>query len=121
LEELQYCTPFFIDYDDPDVIHFIKKCRKVYGFEPYEVTPKGYNFCMMGYDIGLYFISALEYYGNNFAPCMNNLDIKPLLTKYNFMKTGEGYSNQTIHIIRYKSDYTIEKVLFDQPEKTASE
>jgi len=114
--QLQYYTPFYIDYGNPEVINFIRKCRKVYGFEPYEITPKGYNFCMLGYDIGLYFITALEQYGNSFSPCMNNLDIDLLLSRYNFSHSGEGFSNNTIHMIRYKPDYTIERVVITEPE-----
>lgn len=113
--QLQYYTPFYIDYNHADVIRFMKKCRNIYGFEPYEITPKGYNFCMLGYDIGMYFISALGRYGYDFARCMNTLDIDLLLTHYDFIKTGEGYSNQTLYMIRYKPDYTIEMVTVPAP------
>jgi hypothetical protein len=119
--QLQYYTPFYIDYNDANVLRFMKKCRKVYDFEPYEITPKGYNFCMLGYDIGMFFISALGRYGYDFAPCMNTLNMDLLLTHYDFIKTGEGYSNQTIHMIRYKPDYTIEKVMVPPAGETVSE
>ena len=118
--QLQYYTPFYIDYSNPEVIRFIRKCRKIYGFEPYEITPKGYNFCMLGYDIGLYFITALEQYGNSFAPCMNHLNVDLLLTHYNFLKTGEGFSNRAIYMIRYLPDYTIEVLPFAEPETAES-
>jgi hypothetical protein len=119
--QLQYYTPFYVDYNNPEIIRFMQKCRKVYGFEPYEITPKGYNFCMLGYDIGMYFISALGRYGYDVAPCMNTLDMDQLLTHYNFIKTGEGYSNQTIQMIRYNPDYTLEKVTVPPIEETVSE
>ena len=119
--QLQYYTPFYIDFTNADVIRFMKKCRKVYGFEPYEITPKGYNFCMLGYDIGMYFISALGRYGYDFARCMNTLDIDLLLSRYAFIKTGEGYSNKTIYMIRYKTDYTIEKVTVPEAGGTVSD
>lgn len=106
--QMQYYTPFYVDYNNQHVKYFIKKCRNIYGFEPYEVTTKGYNFSMLGYDIGLYFISALEKYGHNFAPCLNNTETSSLLVPYYFVKTGEGYTNQAIRIIRYNGDYTIE-------------
>jgi hypothetical protein len=119
--QLQYYTPFYVDYTDADVIRFLKKCRKMYGFEPYEITPKGYNFCMLGYDIGMYFISAMGRYGYDFARCMNTLDMDLLLTHYNFIRTGAGYSNQTIHMIRYNTDYTLEKVTVTPPVEMVSE
>ncbi len=108
--QMQYYTPFYIDYNNPYVREFIRKCRNLYGFEPYETTTKGYNFSMLGYDIGFYFISALEKFGRNFAPCLDNTGTSSLLTPYYFVKTGEGYTNQTIRIIRYNSDFTVEVI-----------
>ncbi len=108
--QMQYYTPFYIDYNDQHIRNFIRKCRNIYGFEPYEVTTKGYNFSMLGYDIGFYFLSALEKYGKDFAPCLNNTKTSSLLAPYYFVKTGEGYTNQAIRIVRYNSDYTIEAV-----------
>jgi ABC-type branched-subunit amino acid transport system substrate-binding protein len=116
--QMQYYSPFYIDYHDPEVIRFIKKCRTIYGFEPYEITPKGYNFCMMGYDIGLFFVSALEKYGNDFAQCMNQIEVSQLLSRYRFSKTGAGFSNQTVTMIRYNKDYTLER-MNDSPEGPA--
>lgn len=118
--QLQYYTPFFVDYSNPEVQQFIRKCRKIYGFEPYEISPRGYNFCMLGYDIGLYFITALEQYGNSFAPCMNHLDVDLLLTQYKFSRTGQGFSNHAVHMIRYKPDYTIEVVPCAEPDMPES-
>jgi LysM repeat protein/ABC-type branched-subunit amino acid transport system substrate-binding protein len=120
--QMQYYTPFYVDYSNPEVIRFVKKCRRVFGFEPYEITPKGYNFCMLGYDIGLYFISALDRYGKSFAPCMNKLDLNFLLTRYNYLKIGEGgYLNKTINMVRYKTDYTMEMTEDNGPDETLSE
>jgi LysM repeat protein len=119
--QLQFYTPFYVDYNNADVIRFMTKCKDIYGFEPYEITPKGYNFCMLGYDIGMYFISALGRYGHNFARCMNTIDVDLLLTHFDFVKTGEGYSNRTLQMIRYNPDYTLEKMNIPTIEKIASE
>jgi LysM repeat protein len=119
--QMQYYTPFYIDYNNKLVRDFIRKCRNMYGFEPYEVTTKGYNFSMLGYDIGFYFISALEKYGRNFTPCLNSTGISSLLTPFCFVKTGEGYSNQTIRIIKYNSDFTVEIAEDLKPDTTVKE
>jgi hypothetical protein len=52
---------------------------------------------------------------------MNTLDINLLLTHYDFIRTGEGYSNKTIYMIRYKTDYTIEKVTVPEAGGTVSD
>ena len=106
--QLHLITPFYTDYSDPQVKRFLYKCRTNYGYEPYEISPKGYNFVMLGYDIGLYFLSALKQYGREFQYCLNQVDEDQLLTKYNFVQEGEGgYTNSSFNLIRYNTDYTV--------------
>jgi hypothetical protein len=83
----------------------------MYGYEPYEISPLGYNFSMLGYDIGLYFLSALQQYGKNFIHCLDQVDADPLLTKFNFQKAGYGgYMNNSFSVIRYRNDFAVEKI-----------
>jgi hypothetical protein len=87
------------------------KSRDEYGFEPYEISPLGYNFSMLGYDIGLYFLSALKYYGRNFQQCLDQVDADQLLTRYRFLREGTGgYLNTNFVLIQYKKDFTVEKI-----------
>jgi LysM repeat protein len=110
--QLNLITPFYFDYDDVKVKHFLTQCRNEFGYEPYDVSPKGYNFCMLGYDIGFYFLSALKRYGRDFQNCLDRMDIPLLLSSYHFAKNLEGgYVNNTIQLIRYNSDFKVEKVV----------
>lgn len=109
--ELTLFTPFHVDYSRPEVKSFLKKCREVYGFEPYEISRSGYNFCMLGYDTGLYFLSALKDYGRDFQNCIENHRTATLLSDYTFMGGGgNGFVNGYINFVRYNQDYTIESI-----------
>jgi LysM repeat protein/ABC-type branched-subunit amino acid transport system substrate-binding protein len=109
--QINLITPFFTDYSNPLIKRFLYKCRSEYGYEPYEISSMGYNFTMLGYDIGFYFLSALNQYGKNFQPCLNEVEAEGLLTRYKFIREGEGgYTNCCFNLIQYKNDYTVEKV-----------
>jgi LysM repeat protein/ABC-type branched-subunit amino acid transport system substrate-binding protein len=106
--QLHLISPFFIDYNSPRVNRFLNKCRMVYGYEPYEISARGYNFCMLGYDLGLYFLSALKLYGKDFQQCLENMDSGVLLSPYRFVRDGEGgYVNSGFNMIQYNPDFTI--------------
>jgi len=108
--QLHLITPFYTDFSSPQVRSFLKKSRNHYGYEPYEVYSLGYNFSMLGYDIGLYFLSSLRQFGKNFMPCIDQMDTGQLLTKYHFIKTQSGgFVNNNFNLIQYRPDFTIEK------------
>jgi LysM repeat protein/ABC-type branched-subunit amino acid transport system substrate-binding protein len=110
---LQVCliTPFYIDNNDPKIKRFLSRSREVFGYEPYEVTPLGYSYSMLGYDIGFYFLSALRQYGKNFLPCLDQVSAEQLMTHFRFTREGEGgYMNSNFVLIQYKNDFTVEKV-----------
>jgi len=106
--QLHLISPFFVDYNNAEVKQFLEKCRKKYGYEPYETGALGYNFCMLGYDLGYYFLSALKQYGKDFQQCMGSMESNLLLSPYRFMQEGQGgYINQGFNMIRYNPDFTI--------------
>jgi LysM repeat protein/ABC-type branched-subunit amino acid transport system substrate-binding protein len=109
--QLHILSPFYTDFTNSDVQRYLQKSRDQYGYEPYEISPIGYNFSMLGYDIGLYFLSALNQFGRNFQDCLYQLPTGQLLTDFNFRKNGPGGQiNYSYNIIRYRSDFTVEKL-----------
>jgi LysM repeat protein/ABC-type branched-subunit amino acid transport system substrate-binding protein len=106
--QLHLISPFYIDYNNAAVKAFLEKCRRVYGYEPYETSASGYNFCMLGFDVGYYFLSALRQFGKDFQQCMGSLESDLLLSPYRFVQLGQGgYINQGFNMIRYNPDFTI--------------
>jgi LysM repeat protein/ABC-type branched-subunit amino acid transport system substrate-binding protein len=105
---LHLISPFFIDYNNPRVKRFLMKCRSELGYEPYEISSRGYNFCMLGYDLGIYFLSALKLYGKDFQKCLEYMDSSVLLAPYRYVRDGEGgFINSGFNMIQYNPDYTI--------------
>jgi LysM repeat protein/ABC-type branched-subunit amino acid transport system substrate-binding protein len=105
---LHLISPFYVDHNNPEVKQFLSKCRKKYGYEPYETSALGFNFCMLGYDLGYYFLSALKTYGKDFQQCLNNLNTNMLLSPYRFVQDGQGgYINTGFNMVEYNPDYTI--------------
>jgi LysM repeat protein/ABC-type branched-subunit amino acid transport system substrate-binding protein len=111
--DMQVCliTPFYVDYNSPAIRRYLLKSRNAYGYEPYDITPSGYSFSMLGYDIGIYFLSALRQYGKSFQPCIDQIISEQLLTHFHFTRVGSGgYVNSSFVLIQYKKDFTVEKL-----------
>ena len=109
--QLYLITPFYTDYTSPKIKRYMVKSHDEYGYEPYEISPLGYNFSMLGYDIGLYFLSALQQYGRNFQQCIDQVESDQLLTRYRFLREGTGgFSNTNFVLIQYKKGFIIEKI-----------
>ncbi|MBN1791324.1 MAG: LysM peptidoglycan-binding domain-containing protein [Bacteroidales bacterium] len=109
--QVNLITPFYIDNNDPKIRRFLSRSREVFGYEPYDVTPLGYSYSMLGYDIGLYFLSALRQYGKSFLPCLDQVSADQLMTRFRFAREGAGgYMNSNFVLIQYKNDFTVEKV-----------
>ncbi len=120
--QLTLFTPFYTDFSDHQTAGFLRKCRDWYKYEPYGISPQGYNYCMLGYDIGLYFLSALKKYGKNFEHCLHMLNNDLLLSSYRFQKTEKGgYENRYVSFIRYNPDFTIEKIQYRIPATLAEQ
>jgi LysM repeat protein len=118
LHELQVTlySPFYIDYSNPHVKSFVKKCRNALKFEPFKTTAKGtgINYAYLGYDIGFYFIDALYYYQKNICDCIEYKKEKLLLSNYNYSKSGGAgnYVNKNISILRYNREFDLELIPF---------
>lgn len=88
--------PFFIDYTNVYVKNFVLSYRDLYKIEPSK-------FSFLGYDCGIYFMSLLQKYGQNFYNCINEITVNQLGSCFYFEKIGSsgGYENKGIFIARY--------------------
>lgn len=110
--QLNIYAPFYINYGANHTKSFINKCRRIYNYEPHIVMAKGYNYCFLGYDIAMYFLTALKDYGNIFPRCIEHLRIDLLLSDYIFIRkdTYSGLENISISILNYNNNHTVNKV-----------
>lgn len=94
--QLHVLASHYIDYSKPEVKLFVHRFRQAYNTEP---LPQRYAF--LGYDISLYFMTALKAYGANFEDCLPALQ-QPLLERtMRFEKTPlGGYENKYWYILK---------------------
>jgi ABC-type branched-subunit amino acid transport system substrate-binding protein len=94
--QLHVAVPYFIDYKSEAVKRFVQRYRYTYKTEPSQ-------FAFQGYDVMLYFISAIYRYGKNFEGCLPYHHEELLQSRYNFMPIvpGGAYENKGIFLLRY--------------------
>ncbi|GHT72235.1 hypothetical protein FACS189456_0170 [Bacteroidia bacterium] len=95
---LQLATPYFVDYSAEPVIDFIEQYRQQYKTEPSQ-------FAFQGYDVALYFVSAIYQYGRQFEKCLPQLQVELLQSTYQFeaKQTYLYHENQGAFLLRYNA------------------
>ncbi len=77
----------FVDYNNPEVKYFVEKFREKFKTEPQD-------FAFEGYDIGIFFLSALQKYGKHFNDCIPYYKKDLLHTSFDFeSQPCDGFEN----------------------------
>lgn len=96
-----YVNPFADDVRD-----FYTAFKRWYGCDPMPLYPK---YALMGYDLGLYYLSALTRYGRSFAPYLSSLEVPTLQSALTLRSEGKGMINKGVYLIHFTPQTTIEK------------
>ena len=95
-----YVSDFFVDYESMEVKRFIQRFRSKYAWEPQK-------YAFEGYDVALYFLSAMMLYGDATIDCLQCCDFPMLHTRYRFfngyMSSGgkDGLENYYWSVYQY--------------------
>ncbi len=91
-------APWFIDYEVPRVRKFVHAYTSVYKTDP---DPLAFQ----GYDVGLYFLSALMNYGPDLRRCIPDFKMKILQTTFDFGRTSKnnGFENRYWPVFKYEN------------------
>lgn len=109
LHQLQVMLPqsVFVDYSREYVKKFVEQYRALFANEPS-------TFAFQGYDVALYFLTALYRFGPDFEDCLASLDVPLLQSEYMFrqdrsnpFESEGGYCNTKALLIRYLPDFTL--------------
>jgi LysM repeat protein/ABC-type branched-subunit amino acid transport system substrate-binding protein len=102
---LQYLSPYYVDYNDTKTTSFLEAYRQSFDGEPSQ-----YSF--QGYDIGWYFIKSLARFGKQFSSSNPIKEIDLLQSTYNFQKASDfgGYVNRMLYVIEYADNYDVKCV-----------
>ncbi|MDR1090068.1 MAG: LysM peptidoglycan-binding domain-containing protein [Prevotella sp.] len=101
---------FFLDEEQKEVQDVASQYKSWYGKNMINSFPKwGY----LGYDAGLFFLTALKQYGSEFESDLTKIKVQTLQSAINFKHTngkGGGYINNGLYFVHYKTNSSIEKV-----------
>lgn len=100
---LHQSATYYIDYDDPEVIRFVKDFRALFQAEPD-------NFAFHGYDTFKYFVSACENYGRNWEQKLDEFKMSGLQTTFKFVWDPDtaGDVNSGIRRVVYSPGFKVE-------------
>lgn len=104
------------NFENPDFLRLLKKFRENYFREPASYSRNGTNFGILGYDLSLYFLSALMEYGPRFILKLDDFKPEGMLTEYSFgrLSRASGFENQHLNYYNFDRDMKVYKV--DPPE-----
>jgi ABC-type branched-subunit amino acid transport system substrate-binding protein/LysM repeat protein len=90
-------VPYFTDYENTEVKKFVQRYQLIYHADP---SPLAFD----GYDVAIYFLSALKNYGKNIRPCLDELKIPLLQTQYDYhYSKNNGSENLHWEIYKYEN------------------
>jgi len=99
---LRYLSPYFIDYNRPQVRRFVGHYRQNYSAEPTQ-------FSFQGFDVTYYFLSALYRYGKDFRGCLSDYPMELTQMDFNFEKVAPmgGYTNHSLFVTGYERNFDV--------------
>lgn len=102
--KMHYINPYWVDYNKNATISYVRKFRSNFGTEPN-------SYGIQGFDVAYYFLNALFWYGNNFTPCVGDLDLKLVQGNYHFEKVSSsgGFMNQGVSVVQYNRNFEVQQ------------
>lgn len=103
-------TPFFADENDYRTKQFIENYKQWYNNKSLINTYPRYG--MLGYDTGLYLLTAYLNYGRNFENSITSISVPSLQTPFAFRRVNAkgGYLNNGFYLIHYRPNANIDKI-----------
>ena len=91
-----YLTDNFVDYSSTEANRFVRDFRRKYAVEPQ-------NYAFEGYDVAIYFLTALMRYGSGMMECLPYFTMPLMQAQYHFMRkgAGNGLENQNWSMYQY--------------------
>lgn len=95
-----FATPFYIDFQNPEVRSYLKNFRRFYLAEPMNAQTQ---YGMLGYDLAMYFSTAVSKYGHDFEISIDSVKCNALQSHFHFRRISEigGFYNDNIYITNH--------------------
>lgn len=100
---------YFVDEQQREVQNFTEEYTKWYNKPFINSFPK---YAFLGYDAGLFFLTALNKYGSNFEKNADQVSVSTVQSAMHFDKNSMigGYVNKGLYFVNYKENSDIEKI-----------
>ncbi len=92
-----------------------KELERLYNEQYGEPMAKQYipRMAITGYDQAQFFIRGVKEYGRDFKGVAGQVKYRPLQTRYNFLRSGQGgYVNDNFQLVHFKTDQTMENLVY---------
>lgn len=105
---------FYADNLSSEIKDFYHQFKTWYSKNLIYTYPK---YAMLGYDTGLFFLSAIHNYGENFENDLSKMKFKNIQTGFQFERVNNwgGFINTNLFIINYKPDFSVVKSELNRP------
>ena len=99
-------TPFFANNQSAEIQQFNARYKYWYNKNMIQAYPK---YAMLGYDTGMFFLTAIHTFGANFENNIRQVNYNSLQYGFNFERFNNwgGFMNTNLYIVRYNKDFTI--------------
>jgi hypothetical protein len=96
-----YSTYRFVDYNQSDGLKFVKSFRGNTGVDPTVYSTQGF-------DVGMYFMSALHLYGVGIQSAVHKHKISLVQNDFSFKRISDlsGFENSSVSVVKY-SDFEL--------------
>ena len=101
-------SSFYVDKDARSTVGFRESFSKWYKKDLQKTYPQ---YAMLGYDTGLYFLTALHKHGRNFEAKLNSMYVETTQFAFNFERANNwsGFINTGLYLIHYDTNSRIIK------------
>lgn len=104
-----FYSAFYADEGNADTKLFVDDFKKWYKRDLINTYPK---YGMLGYDTGLYFMTALHRYGLNFEQRVSQIKVNTVQFAFNFERVNNwgGFINTGLYLVHYDTNGVVTKI-----------
>lgn len=101
-------SSFYVDNDAVETKNFNQNFKNWYKKDPQNTYPQ---YAMLGYDTGLYFLTALHKHGRNFETKLNSIHVESVQFAFDFERVNNwsGFINTGLFLVNYDTNFRIIK------------
>jgi len=102
-------SSFYTNNLSTEIQQFKVKYRYWFNKNMINIYPK---YAILGYDVGMFFISAIHSFGTNFENNIGQVNYNSKQNGFRFERVNNwgGFMNKNLYIVNYKRDFTITRI-----------